>query len=118
MSTLLTWEQYSSLHSKAKADEFDNLEIEAEFEARAVIGPRFDMINAETYGFKQLQECLCRIIDAKKDAQTSAVGKGVASVSNDGYSETYAITTTSDMQENLRKDIASWLSGTGLIGAY
>lgn len=85
---------------------------------RTLIGPRFDYITPQTYGFIQLQECLCRVIDYRKDSANSAAGKGVTSVSNDGYSENYAVTTASEMQEDLQKNIAAWLSGTGLIGAY
>lgn len=119
MATLLTWEQYCSLHSKAKEEEFYALEQEAEFEAKMVIGCcRFDRITSATYGYDQLQECLCRIIDAKIDAKTSHAGKGLTSVSNDGYSETYANTTASAVTEDLHKNIISWLSGTGLVGAY
>lgn len=118
MTTLLTWEQYCSLHSKAKEEEFAALEQEAEFEAKMVIGCRFDRITPATYGYEQLQECLCRIIDAKIDAKTNHAGTGLASVSNDGYSETYATTTASAVAEDLRKNIVAWLSGTGLVGAY
>lgn len=94
------------------------LEKEAEFEARMVIGPRFDKIIPTTYGYEQLQECLCRIIDAKIDAEASLAGKGIASVSNDGYSETYTNTTATAVTEDLHRNIVTWLSGTGLVGAY
>lgn len=94
------------------------LEQEAEFEAKRVIGCRFDRITPATYGYDQLQECLCRIIDAKIDMQGSAAGKGIASVSNDGYSETYTNTTAIAVTEDLQKNIVAWLSGTGLVGAY
>ncbi len=45
------------------------------------------------------------------------MGTGVKSVTNDGYSETYNITTTAEMEEELRAIVRSGLSGTGLAGA-
>ena len=50
--------------------------------------------------------------------EKSGAGKGVASVSNDGYSENYVVQTESQMRAELQSAIKAWLSGTGLVGAY
>ena len=42
----------------------------------------------------------------------------LASVSNDGYSESYVLQTQSQADEELGKNIRAWLSGTGLVRAY
>jgi hypothetical protein len=47
-----------------------------------------------------------------------AQGKGIASVSNDGYTESYVLQKQSDALEELGKNIRSWLSGTGIVRAY
>ena len=51
------------------------------------------------------------------DAQ-SGKGKGISSVSNDGYSESYVVQTEEQLRSELQSSIRSWLSGTGLVGAY
>ena len=52
-------------------------------------------------------------VDAK-----SGKGKGVSSVSNDGYSESYVVQTEEQLRNELQCSIRGWLSGTGLVGAY
>ena len=55
-----------------------------------------------------------KLVENKK----SGAGKGIASVSNDGYSESYVIQTESQTRAELQSSIRAWLSGTGLVGAY
>ena len=45
------------------------------------------------------------------------MGTGIASVSNDGYSESYKVTTAQEKETQLTSVIRSGLSGTGLAGA-
>ena len=115
---MVTWELYSSLHSKVKQEEFTAAEARAEFEVRQVIGPRWIHISPDTFGFDVLQEAICKAMDLEAETRESAAGKGIASISNDGYSETYASTTASAMHEDMQRNIIAWLSGTGLVGAY
>lgn len=119
MSQILTWEQYSSLHSKVTQDEFTKAEEKAEHEVKQVIGPiRFATITTSTFGYDSLQECIANVIDRQVDDAKSNAGKGITSISNDGYSESYAITKKSEAAEELKEDIRAWLSGTGLVVAY
>ena len=115
----VTWEYYSSLYDKVKKDGFDKAEKLAEKEVCAVIGPiRWAKITADTFGFEQLQDCICNVINKMAEDKKSGKGKGVSSVSNDGYSESYVIQTEEQLRSELRSSIRAWLSGTGLVGAY
>lgn len=115
----VSWEYYSSLYDKVKEDDFDKAEKLAEKEVCAVIGPiRWATITADTFGFVQLQDCICNVINKMAEDKKSGKGKGVSSVSNDGYSESYVVQTEEQLRNELRSSIRAWLSGTGLVGAY
>lgn len=119
MSQFVDWEYYSSLHSKVKQDVFDRAEALAEKEVCAVIGPiRWAVITEDTFGFTQLQDCICNVMDKMAADAKSGKGKGVSSVSNDGYSESYVVQTEEQLRNELQSSIRAWLSGTGLVGAY
>lgn len=115
----VTWEYYSSLYQKVSKEDFDKAEILAEKEVCAVIGPiRWANITSDTFGFEQLQDCICKVINKMIEDRKSGKGKGVSSVSNDGYSKSYVVQTEEQLRDELRSSIKSWLSGTGLVGAY
>lgn len=119
---LLTWERYSSLYDAIKDEEtFNKAEAKAELEIARVIGPIHwaeipEDISGEFYA-PQLIDCLCRVIDYQATTG-SRTGRGVSSVSNDGYSESYVLATQSAATEELDRNIRAWLSGTGLVRAY
>lgn len=115
----VTWEYYSSLFSKVNESEFERAEALAEKEVCAVIGPiRWANITEDTFGYQQLQDCICNVIDKMADDAKSGRGKGISSVSNDGYSESYSVANPVDLRNELQSSIKAWLSGTGLVGAY
>lgn len=77
MSQIVNWEYYSSLYSTFKEDgtEFDRAEGLAEKEICAVIGPiRWATITEETFGYEQLKDCICKVMD--KMAEDDKSGKG------------------------------------------
>lgn len=119
---LVTWELYSSLYSGIKDEqEFTKAETLAEKEVARVIGLIHwaevpEDIDGEFYA-DQLRDCICKVIDYQKQIG-SKIGKGVTSVSNDGYSESYALTKQSEAAEELTASIRAWLAGTGLVRAY
>lgn len=97
---------------------------EATFERLAAIASRkMDVFTgrraAAATGYKAdaLRDCVCNMVDYLHLAEQGAQGRGVTSVSNDGYSETYQATTPEAVEENLRSVAFQWLSGTGLMGA-
>lgn len=115
----VTWEQYRSLHYIVSEEEFDIAEAIAENEVQRVIGIiRWGQITEETYGYSQLQECICNVIDKMATDAKSGKGKGISSASNDGYSESYVVQTEEQLRSELQSSIKAWLSGTGLVGAY
>lgn len=120
MSAIVSWEYYGSLHTKvATQAEFTKREALAEQETRQVIGKiRFDAITEDTFGYDVLKDCICNVIDKMIDDENSGRGKGLQSVSNDGYSETYAVKDSADLRNDMASSIKGWLSGTGLVGAY
>ena len=119
MSQLVDWEYYSSLHDTVKKDDFDRAELLAEKEVQRVIGSiRWANITEEIFGFEQLKDCICNVIDKMSADKKSGKGKGVASVGNDGYSESYVIQTEEQLRSELQSSLRAWLSGTGLVGAY
>lgn len=119
MPQIVNWEYYDSLHSSISEEDFDKAEARAEKEVCHVIGPiRWATITTDTFGYSQLQDCICNVIDKMAADKKSGKGKGVSSVSNDGYSESYVVQTEEQLRSELQSSIRAWLSGTGLVGAY
>lgn len=119
MSQFVDWEYYSSLHDTVKKEDFDRAEVLAEKEVQGVIGwIRWANITEKTFGFEQLKDCICNVIDKMAVDSKSGKGKGISSASNDGYSESYVVQTEEQLRSELRSSIRAWLSGTGLVGAY
>lgn len=119
MSQKVNWEYYSSLFSKVTEEEFDALERRAENEVMLVVGPiRWNEITETTFGYETLKICICGVVNKLKENDTSSKGKGLASASNDGYSESYVIQTEAELDAEMKSAIKKWLSGTGLVGAY
>ena len=115
----VNWEYYSSLHNTVKEDDFERLEAIAEKEVCNVIGTiRWANISDETFGYAQLQDCICNVIDKMAADSKPGKGKGVSSGSNDGYSESYVVQTEEQRRSELQSSIRAWLSGTGLVGVY
>lgn len=119
MPQIVSWEYYSSLHSKVSQNDFDRAEALAEKEVRQVIGLiRWNDITEQTYGYDVLKDCICKVMDKMAADAGSGKGKGLSSVSNDGYSESYVVQTEDHLREELQGSIRAWLSGTGLVRAY
>lgn len=115
----VNWEYYNSLHNIVNENDFDRAETLAEKEVQLVIGwIRWANITKDTFGYTQLQDCICNVIDKMAVDAKSGKGKGVSSVSNDGYSESYVVQTEEQLRSELQRSIRAWLSGTGLVGAY
>lgn len=122
MAALVSWEYYSSLYSTVSEADFPKAEALAEKEVIRIVGLihwgelNLEDLDSEIYG-DQLKDCICKVVNFMAEAP-KAQGKGIASVSNDGYSESYVLQKQSDALEELGKNIRSWLSGTGIVRAY
>ena len=123
MAALVSWEYYSSHYSTigTQAD-FEKAESLAEKDLARVIGPLrwAELVSSDwstEFYADQLMDTICKVVNYQETAGKKT-GAGVVSVSNDGYSESYALAKQSDAQEELQKNIRTWLSGTGLVRAY
>lgn len=120
MKKIVDWEYYNSLYENVlQLEAFKRMEARAESEICNVIGPiRWANITDHTFGYQQLKDCICHVINRLIELEKSGLGKGLSSVSNDGYSESYILQTESQVRAELQNSIRAWLSGTGLVGAY
>ena len=119
MAQMVTWSEYSSLHSKVAQADFDTAEALAEKEVRNVIGPvRWAQITSDTPFYDVLKDCICNVIDKAATDNETGRASGVTSVSNDGYTEKYNSGGAVDLHNETASSIRAWLSGTGLVGAY
>lgn len=118
-SSIVSWEYYDSLYNAVDKTTFDRLEPLAEKQVRAVVGtPRWNAIAPNAFYYEQLRDCICMVVNKLAEQDKSGAGKGLSSVSNDGYTENYTVQTQSQATNELRSCITGWLSGTGLVGAY
>ena len=124
----IDWEYYSSL--------FDNITNETGFNracakasvymdrctgmrARAFV-KEYDAEHASDFQnmtADAIKMTMCELINNITAQETSGMGTGISSVSNDGYSESYKITTAAEKEAQLSNIVRSGLSGTGLAGA-
>lgn len=123
----ISWEYYSSLYSEVQEEDFDRLCAKASAKLDVYTHMRarnfevaFDPETATDFQklvHTQIQNTVCELINALYVQETSGMGTGIASVSNDGYSESYKITTAAEKEAQLRSIARQGLSGTGLAGA-
>lgn len=117
---IVDWEYYSSLYSKISEAEFEKAEKLAENEVKTVVGKfRWEEIDEETFGFSELKDCICKVINIMADNKKNEQYIGISNISNDGYSVSFGGTITEgSLKSQLQSNIKSMLSGTGLVGAY
>lgn len=119
MNNIVNWEYYNSFCDAVNEETFNTLEPLAEKQIRIVIGTyKWNLIDSEAFYYEQLKDCICMTINKLAEYNKSGVGKGIASVQNDGYSENYVIQTSAQLTNEIQSNITRWLSGTGLVGAY
>lgn len=123
----INWEYYSSLYSEVPEEDFDRLcmkasaklDIHTHMRAKS-FESAFDAETATDFQKQvhtQIQNTVCELMGALYMQETSGMGTGIASVSNDGYSESYKITTAAEKEAQIVALIREGLSGTGLAGA-
>lgn len=124
----ITWEQYGSLYNNiTDVGEFERLSKLAEIKLNAIThmrAKRFEDVYSEDTAtdfqqqvHMQIQDTFCQLLNTIAVQDASGMGTGIASVSNDGYSESYKVTTAQEKEEQITSVIRSGLSGTGLAGA-
>ena len=123
----IEWEHYSSLYTVVTDNkEFKRLLKLAEIKLNSITHMRakqFENAYAEDTAtafqqqvHMQIQDTVCELVNALYVQETSGMGTGITSVSNDGYSESYKITTAAEKEAQLTTLVRTGLSGTGLAG--
>ena len=123
----ITWEQYSSLYSEVQEDDFNRLAVKASAKLDIYTHGRVKRFEAvyeeecatdyQKQAHTQIQNTICELVNAIQIHENSGMGTGISSVSNDGYSESYKITTAAEKNMQLFSIVRTGLSGTGLAGA-
>lgn len=127
MENYITWGLYSSLYNDVPEEDFDRMarKVSAKLDVYSHMRVRefeasYDQDTATAFQCRvheQIGLTCCELVNALHMQESAGIGTGVASVSNDGYSESYKITTAAEMEAQLVTIARSGLSGTGLMGA-
>ena len=125
--TYVNREYYGSLYGEVMEDDFKRQLARAETKMDAVTHGRaaafmeeYNQDTATAYQkrvYRQIQGTVCDLIHSLLIQESTGMGDGITSVSNDGYSESYKITTAAEKEAQLLCIIKEGLSGTGLAGA-
>ena len=124
----IDWEYYSSLSGLVTDEQvFNRLNRRAENMVNVITHRRakqfeegYDESTATDFQkqvHEQIKNTVCDLIDSMDAQESAGMGTGISSVSNDGYSESYKITTADEKDAQLRHIALQGLSGTGLAGA-
>ncbi len=124
----IDWEYYSSLSGLVTDEQvFNRLNRRAENMVNVITHARAKQFENEydeniatdfqKQVHEQIKNTVCDLIDSIDTQESAGMGTGVASVSNDGYTESYKITTAEEKQAQLQQIVIQGLSGTGLAGA-
>ena len=123
----IDWEYYSSLYDTVSEEDFDKfnmkacakLDVYTHMRARNFMAI-YDADIATTFQkqtYTQIRNTVCELINIVSVQDATGMGSGIASVSNDGYSETYKVTTQAEKDAEVIALIQQGLIGTGLAGA-
>lgn len=122
----LTWEQYSSLYSNVKEENFEALESVAEIKINSIthlqVYSFVQNYNPETatpfdkQRMAQIVHTTANLLNKIVEFDKNNVGSGIASVSNEGYSVSLNIINESGLQNELVSIVRNGLMGTGLLG--
>lgn len=123
----IDWEYYSSLYDMVPEEDFDRyntkacakLDVYTHMRARNFMAA-YDADTATPFQeqiYTQIRNTVCELINTVSIQDATGMGSGIASVSNDGYSETYKVTTQAEKDAEVIALIQQGLSGTGLAGA-
>lgn len=111
---IIDWEYYNSHFPRVVPQgEFPAVETQAEAEFDRIV-PQY-LQDTLTDAIKQ--NCIFAVCNKLYQSASGSAGQGVTSVSNNGYSESYAITTQEQAEAELREIIYSKI-GTRLAGAF
>lgn len=109
MNNLLDWEYYNSHFPKVSENTFKALVYRAE---RTVL----KQLNTDSFGDYEtdVKDCICCVLN---ELDTQEQSNGVTSISNDGYSKSFATSSKEEQKESIDDIIYQWLGDTGLINS-
>lgn len=121
-SLTIDWEDYHSrfANSDLTEEKFNGLTYSACSRVQRLCRPyvlNAVLDNTDDYRNNRLKDAVCAVINEMHEHNKVGAGSGVTSVSNDGYSESYALSKKSDAEQELNKVAKEQLYGTGLMGA-
>lgn len=123
----ITWEYYSSLYSEIPDEETFNrlmkrvpvkMDTITHMRVSRFIGShrKTTATDFQKQVYAQIQNTACELANLLYAQDMSGMGTGISSVSNDGYSESYAVTTVAQKEAQQRETVINGLRGTGLVG--
>lgn len=118
----VSWEYYSSLFTEISKEEFARYNKRAEQKINQFTHCRVarfvenhsdaDESSYEGMILEAVRMTVCSVMNRMKEQDNTK--SGVASVSNNGYSESYAVSNESDRRAEIESIIRTGLQGTGL----
>lgn len=112
----IDWEYYDSLFpDKLSTDDFEKLLPQAELKIEVMTHMRCQGVSG--YKLERVKAAVANLVTTMCEQDQTRDRKGIASVSNAGYSESYLNVTAEQDEAELEKVCCKWLSGTGLMGA-
>ena len=112
MSQIIDWEYYSShFPNVVPQNQFENVERQAEIEYNRVIHPYMEIPE------ERQQDTIFQLCNFIYTNKASLSGKAVKSVSNNGYSESYAVAGRDEFNASVRELIYE-CAGVRLAGAF
>lgn len=118
MGEYVTYTDYAALYPSKLSEDAFNAYLPAA-EAYIDMITRDRACSASGYKAERVKMAVCAVIGemAAQDAAKNAQGARLASVSNDGYTESYgAAAGVQSESESIWSAAVRWLSGTGLVG--
>lgn len=123
----ITWEYYSSLYSEIPDEEtFNRFMKQAQIKMDTITHMRVSRFigghrkttatDFQKQVYAQIQTTACELANLLYAQDMSGMGTGISSVSNDGYSESYTVTTVAEKEAQQRETVMNGLRGTGLAG--
>ena len=110
--SMIDWEYYSSHFPNIIPEtKFAAVEVQAESEYNRVVKPYMDI------SLERAQDTIFKLSNFIWSNQSEISGKAVTSVNNNGYSESYAISSPEQMQEAIEQIIYQGV-GTRLASAF
>lgn len=113
----IDWETYSRLYPADPEDGFYRLLDDAELRMDTLTANRWRAVTEEDWRSKRVRRCFAEILHLSIGLEQNPAALGITSVSNDGYSESYAKVTPEETDKQARSAALKWLSGTGLVSA-